>query len=378
MNFDFDDSDRILCDKIRLQYQEESGFEGRTSHTPEAPPLREELLKNLKVLSHLGYFEIGGEPGRNSILLARVRETLASLSPSLFLSVEMSVRIFGSLIALYGSGEQKEQILPALREGMLIGTVGLTETGMSLENIAMETTGRAMGDFITLSGVKPYVLNGPVADIFAVAGKVEAEQTGFGFFLVDRANVGLRIGPELPTVGFEGAVLSSITLDGCPLPQTSLIGPFEGDEVLKRLRTWEDQVLTIAALGLMQRSHKTALKYAREHESGGKPIIAYQEIAFRLAEMFTLLQTSQLLAYRAAWMDETGDREADILARCAKVFCSESAQEVANQAMQILGIQGYCCPNRAEEAYRDARYLQVSGTSSEISRMKIADGMMKG
>ena len=249
---------------------------------------------------------------------------------------------------------------------------------MSLENMAMGTTGRPAGEGIILSGCKPYVLNGPVADLFAVAGKYEAEGRGVGIYLVHSTNAGLGIGPAIPTVGFEGAVLSSITLNGCPLPHTSLIGPFEGDEVLKRLRTWEDQVLTIAALGLMHRSHEGALKYAREHESGGKPIIAYQEIAFRLAEMFTLLQTSQLLAYRAAWMDETGDREADILACCAKVFCGESAQDVANQAMQILGIQGYCRPNRVEEAYRDARYPQVSGTSSEISRMKIADRMMKG
>ena len=376
MNFDIDDSIKILCDKIRSFYQEPSDTAGVRFHPSEALETRNGLLKNLKSLSGLGYFDMGIEDGRNSIALARARETMACLSPSLFLSVEMSTRIFGALIALYGSSEQKEEILPALKGGTLIGAVGLTETGMSLENMAMETTGRAMEESITLSGEKPYVLNGPVADLIAVAGKYEAENPGVGFFLVDRASAGLLIGPRISTVGFEGTALSSITLNDCQLSPKSLMGPFGGNEVFTKLRNWEDQVLTTAALGLMRRSYESALKYAREHESGGKPIIAYQEIAFKLAEMLTLLQTSQLLAYRAAWMDETGDREADVLARCAKVFCSESAQDVTNQAMQILGIHGYCSHNRVEEAYRDVKYLQVSGTSSEISRMKIADGIM--
>ena len=378
MNFDFDDSEKALCDKIRTLFRESSVTDGEQFNRLEAFQSRNGLLGDMRSLSDLGYFDMGFENGRNSIALAKARETLASVSPSLFLSSEMSVRIFGTLVAVYGSSEQREEILPALKGGGLIGAVGLTETGMSMENMAMETTATSMEGSITLSGCKPYVLNGPIADLIAVAGKYEAEKTGFGFFLVDRASAGLLIGPGLPTTGFEGTPMSSITLNDCPIQQKNLIGPFFEKEAFTRLRAWEDQILTIAGLGLMHRSYESALKYAREHKSGGKPIIAYQEIAFKLSEMLTLLQTSQLLAYRAAWMDETGDRETDILARCAKVFCSESAQEVANQAMQILGIHGYCSHNQVEEGCRDARYLQVAGTSSEISRMKIADGLMKG
>ena len=116
----------------------------------------------------------------------------------------------------------------------------------------------------------------------------------------------------------------------------------------------------------------------RLHETmrGGKPIIAYQEVSFKLAEMLTLLQTSRLLAFRAAWMSDTSDREREILTRCAKVFCAESAEEVASKALQILGGQGYFKGNPAEEGYRDSKYLQIAGTSSEISRMKIADDLL--
>ncbi len=128
----------------------------------------------------------------------------------------------------------------------------------------------------------------------------------------------------------------------------------------------------------MKRSLDAALTFARGHASGNKPIIAYQEVGFKLAEMVTLFQTSQLLAYRAAWMAEAGDREAAVLAHCAKVFCTESAEEVASHALQILGGQGYIRGNPAEGGYRDAKYLQIAGTSSEISRMKIADNVLMG
>jgi alkylation response protein AidB-like acyl-CoA dehydrogenase len=378
MNFDFDDSEKALCDKIRTLFQESSINDGEPFQDLESLQYRNGLLQNMRSLSDTGYFDLGVENGRNSISLAKARETLASVSPSLYLSAEMSVRIFGTLISLYGSSEQKKAILPALKGGSLIGAVGFTETGMSMENMAMETTGTLKEGSIILSGCKPYVVNGPIADWFAVAGQYEAEKSGLGFFIVNKANTGLLIGPGLPTTGFEGTAMSSITLNDCPIQHKNVIGPFFEKEIFTKLRAWEDQILTIASLGLMHRSYESALKYARGHKSGGKPIIAYQEIAFKLSEMLTLLQTSQLLAYRAAWMDQTGDREAHMLARCAKVFCSESAQEVTNQAMQILGIHGYCSHNQVEEGYRDARYLQVAGTSSEISRMKIADGLMKG
>jgi alkylation response protein AidB-like acyl-CoA dehydrogenase len=128
----------------------------------------------------------------------------------------------------------------------------------------------------------------------------------------------------------------------------------------------------------MQRSFDEAVNHAKSHLSGGKPIIAYQEVGFKLAEMLTLLQTARLLAYRAAWMTDAGDREAGVLAHCAKVFCAESAEEVASQALQILGGQGYISGNPAEGGYRDAKYLQIAGTSSEISRMKIADEVLLG
>jgi alkylation response protein AidB-like acyl-CoA dehydrogenase len=119
------------------------------------------------------------------------------------------------------------------------------------------------------------------------------------------------------------------------------------------------------------------LAYVKSHHRDGKPLIAHQEVGFKLAEMLTLLQTSQLLAYRAAWMSETGDSEAALLGHCAKVFCSESAEEVSSQALQVLGKRGFIRDKSAEKGYLDAKYLQIAGIPSELARNKIGDELME-
>jgi len=126
----------------------------------------------------------------------------------------------------------------------------------------------------------------------------------------------------------------------------------------------------------MKAAFEAARDYAKAHKSGGKPIIAYQEVGFKLAEMLTLFQTSQLFAYRAAWGADENPKDADSLTLSAKVFLTESAEKVASFALQILAGSGYQAGNAAERAFRCSKYLQIAGTSTEISRVKIGDAAM--
>lgn len=332
------------------------------------------VLKYLKTLGQVGYLTLGLENGKNTVRLVAAQESMATISPSLFLSVEVNARIFGRLIAVYGTADQKSQFLPDLKEGRLIGAVALSEGGMNIENNPLNTAGVQVGDGFLVNGGKNHVVNAPIADWIAIAGKVGEN---IAFFLIKKGSEGLSIGQRLSTLGYNGTAISTISLENCPALSKHVIGPFEGEEPLKTIRTWEDQILTAGSLGLMHRCYNTALNYAKNHKSGSKPIIAYQEVGFKLAEILTLLQTAQLLAYRAVWMAETGNRETSVVAYCAKVFCAESAEEIASQALQILGGHGYIGRNPAEEGYRNAKYLQIAGTSTEISRMKIADGVLK-
>jgi len=129
-------------------------------------------------------------------------------------------------------------------------------------------------------------------------------------------------------------------------------------------------------VGLMQRTTAAAKQYSGSHERAGKPILAHQEIRFRLAEMLTMTQAAQLLTYRAGWMYANEEPETASLVRCAKVFASEASEKVANLAMQIMAGQGYVWGNEVERGYREAKYAALAGTTSEIARMAIADDLL--
>jgi alkylation response protein AidB-like acyl-CoA dehydrogenase len=375
MNFDFPESQETFRRKLKELFgpAERAALAPAAGLDPEG--LRAVFLRAMKKLADAGYLSSGLESGKNSAELLAVQEVLAVTDPSLFLSTEASIRVFGRLLAVYGTADQKNEILPTLREGRLVGAVGLTETGMNLADNSVLTKGTKEGERFRVSGTKGHVVNAPVADCIAVAGECD---TGPAFFLIPNPSEGLFIGERMHTLGYDGAVISPVTLRDCFVPSPSVVGPFPGQQVLKAVRTWEDEILTAASLGLMQNAFDAASQYAKVHRSGGKPIIAYQEVAFKLAEMLTLLQTARLLAFRAAWMSETENREAAVLARCAKVFCTEAAEKVTSSALQILGQQGFVRGNPAEEGYRDSKYLQIAGTSSEISRITIGDLLLEG
>ena len=374
MNFDVGETERAFCEKIKTLFDPESMSALANLENRGADEIREATKKWMQILGQAGYLTLGLDDGKNNVKLTATQEVLATISPSLFLTVEVTARIFGRLVAVYGTPDQKNDIIPSLKEGRFIGTVALSEGGMNIENDPLDTSG-LRDDGFRVSGLKSHVVNGPIADWIGVAGKIGE---GIAFFLIKNGGKGISTDQRFSTLGYNGTAISAITLENCPVPSECVIGPFEDEEPVKSVRAWEDQILTAASLGQMQRSYDEAVDYAKTHLSGGKPIIAYQVIGFKLAEMLTLLQTARLLAYRAAWMTEAEDREASVLAHCAKVFCTESAEEVASHALQILGGQGFIRGNPAEGGYRDAKYLQIAGTSSEISRMKIADQLLLG
>lgn len=374
MNFDFKDKDIALREKLKELFDPDSRAALGQLETGDTHQIRDLLLQWLVKLGQTGYLALGLENGKSNMRILAAQETLATISPSLFLSVEVTARIFGRLVASFGTTEQKNEILPTIKEGRHIAAVALSETGMSIENNPLNTTGISMDRGYQVDGAKGQVVNAPIADWIAVAGN---RGDDIVLFLIQRGADGLSIGQRLSTLGYNGTSISPISLENCVVPSEYVIGPYKGLNLLETLRMWEDQILTTSSLGLMRRSFETARAHAKSHVSGGKRIIAYQEVAFNLAEMLTLLQTAQLLAYRAAWTVETGGRKAGVLVHCAKVFCSESAEEVASSALQILGTKGYVRGNPAEEGYRNAKYLRIAGTSSEISRMKIADEVLK-
>jgi alkylation response protein AidB-like acyl-CoA dehydrogenase len=376
MNFDFSDQETAFLS--RLTAEAEAFARGRDLESGDLETVRGHLTEALAALAPLGYLKIG-LPGRQeapvsgSLALMAAMERLAAVSPSLFLAVEMSTRLFGRALSLGEPTKASETLAKRVAAGDLVGAVALSEEALNVENDPLATSGTREGDMVRVSGAKRYVVNGPVADWLAVAGQMDGKTV---LFLVERQAPGLQLSERLETMGYNGLAIGRLALDGCPVPAAQVLVPPETERVLDRLKLWENQVLIAAALGLLQAAFAQARDHAKTHRSGGKPIIAYQEVGFKLAEMLTLCQTAQLYAYRAAWTADDAPREAEALTLCAKVFCTEAAETVASQALQILSGQGYCAGGPAERAYRCAKYGQVAGISSEIARVKIGDAAL--
>ncbi len=335
--------------------------------------IRANMEKTLAALADTPYLKFGLEavPGFNGLAsLMLAMEVVADISPSMFLSVETSTRVFGKILSQWGSPAIKEKILPPLLAGKLIGAPALSEETLNVENAPLSAGGVISGGTAEISGKKQYVVNAPVADWFAVAGVADGKSA---VFLIKSGTPGLTIGPRKKTLGFEGAAIADVTLENCAIPADQVLMVPAGQNMLQTWRMWENLVLIGAGLGLMKTAFDGAKNHAKTHRSGGKPVIAFQEIGFKLSDMLTLYQTSQLFACRTAWTADNAPADAESLTLCAKVFCTESAEQVAGEAMRILGRAGYETGNLVERTFRCVKFLQIAGTSTEIARVNIGD-----
>ncbi len=375
MDYQFREDDQKFFDRLEAIVSDLAGRHGaEQANDPACAGRVRELLADLADTHYLSLGIAPGDPAEDAVKVMRAGEGLASHTPSLFLAVECGTRQVARALQVFGTEAQRTRWLPPLLQGRWIGAVALSEGAMNVVNDDFETEGVRDGNTVVLNGVKHFVVNGPIADLVAVAGRLENRSA---LFLVEPGDPGFHAGDRVPTLGFDGTAFGTVELDACRVSEDRIIGPMDRDRLVSVLRQWEDLALTAAALGLMHASLETARAYAKLHVTGGKPLVAYQEIAFKLAEMLAAYQAAQLLAYRAAWSTAAQPREAPALVSCAKVFCGETAEQVASAALQVLSGTGFTAENAAERAYRAARYVQIAGTSNELSRMRIADLVLR-
>jgi len=373
MNYDFSEKEQAFITDVEncmSRLAEEKDLECRDFAAAEKG-----LREALRLLVPSGYPGLGcggGDAGTHTLVAAM--EKVAAAAPSFFLGIEMSSRMFGRILNTWArTPALKEGLIEQVRKGRAVGAVALSEESMNVENQPLETCGTRDGEQIIVDGLKSFVVNGPIADWIAVAGKFEDKAA---LFILKKDTPGMVIGERLTTVGYEGAAICDLTFEKCRIPETRVIADLDPQEMLSRLKLWENQILIGASLGALKSAFETARDFAKTHRTGGKPAIAYQAVAFKLSEMLTLYQTAQLFAYRAAWTCDVQPREAESLTWCAKVFCTEASEKVAGYALQILSGEGLLSGNPAERAYRNAKLGQICGTSTEIARVKIGDRVL--
>jgi acyl-CoA dehydrogenase len=370
MNFDFTPRDQALWRAVEplVEAKNPIALDGAVAARGALGPL-------LADLSATGYLDLAlTDTEDGTVNLTAAMERVARHCPDLFLMLEMSTRVFGRLLQRWGNTQVKAAMLDPVRKGRAVGAVALCEGAQNTGATDLKTAGVAEGDRVRVSGQKSHVLNAAGADCFAVFGRLEARTA---VFIIPRNTPGVTVGPAAGTLAGGGAWLGPITLNDCMVNTHQVLVPETEAPLMEIVRMWENQVVCAAALGEMGGAFDLARAFANEHHNGGKPVIAHQAVAFKLAEMYTLRQTAQLLAYHAGWLSGSTERDALTLMYCAKVFCTEAAERIASEALQVVGVHGCTPDGPLARALGRSKFGSLYGTSSEIARNTIGDAMMK-
>ncbi len=301
-------------------------------------------------------------------------EELARGSLSLAAAAAMQSLMGTYFVYKYGSEALRARYLtPALR-GDLVATFALTEPDAGSDVAAITTRAERRGDRWVLRGTKTWVTSAPVADMLTVAAKTSDERglKNIALFLLDRSTMrGITLGKAIDKMAVRGSVTGEIVLEDVEVPDEHLLGGETGgvDKIGSILA--EIRVMTAAlSVGLARAAYDAALAYARQRRAFGKPIGEHQAISFKLADMLTSLHAAALVTYQAAARLDAG-RPIGREAAMAKLFASETAVRITDEAARIFASYGLAMEYPVQRYFRDARFLLPGGGTSEILRLVI-------
>jgi alkylation response protein AidB-like acyl-CoA dehydrogenase len=353
-----------------------------TEVVPEADAIDErgefprKLFARVGELGYLGlrYPEAYGGVDADAVTYCLFAEELARGSLSVAAAAAMQSLMGTYFIYKYGSDElRRRYLIPALRAEK-VATFALTEPNAGSDVAAITTRAEKRGDRWLLSGVKTWVTNAPVADILTVAAKTSAERgmKNIALFLLDRGSMrGISLGRKIDKMAVRASETGEIVLDGVEVPAEHLLGGETGGVEKIGGILAEIRVMTAAlSVGLARAAYEAALKYARERQAFGKPIVEHQAIAFKLADMLTSLHVATVMTYQAAAALDAG-RAVAREAAMTKLFASEMAVRVTDEAARIFASYGLANEYPVQRYFRDARFLLPGGGTSEILRVVI-------
>jgi len=289
--------------------------------------------------------------------------------------------VVAKLLLSYGTDEQKDRYLSGMATGEIRATMALTEASGGSDLQAMCTTAIRDGDHYMINGSKIWISNARHSELIAVMCKTDPGATpahrGMSVLLVEKGP-GFVLGRDIPKLGYKGIESCEIAFDNFGVPADSLLGRREGEGFIQMMRGLEVGRIQVAAraLGVGRAALEDSLRYAQERESFGKPIWQHQSIGNYLADMITKLTAARQLVLYAARCYDSGER-ADMEAGMAKLFASETAMEIALNAIRIHGGYGYSTEFDVERYFRDAPLMIVGEGTNEIQRNVIVGQLIE-
>jgi alkylation response protein AidB-like acyl-CoA dehydrogenase len=340
-----------------------------------------EIIKKCGKLGYLGsiFPEEYGGAGLGYIEYSIIIEELARVDPSVALIVAAHTSLCSNHIYLAGSEEQKRCYLTKLTSGEFIGCWSLTEPEAGSD--AGGTRSRAVldGNDWVLNGGKTFTTNAHYADVCVAMAVTDrtASHHGISAFLLEPGMPGFRVGKKENKLGMRASATGEVIFTDCRVSGEQLLG-VQGEGFIDSLRILDGGRISIAALalGTAQGAYEAALKYSKSRKQFGRPISEFQAIQFKLADMATGIDAARLMVYRAAHLKNQGKRITRESAM-AKLFASEVAVKVCDEAVQVHGGYGFIKDYPVEKFYRDVKLCTIGEGTSEIQRMVIARQLLK-
>jgi short-chain 2-methylacyl-CoA dehydrogenase len=338
-------------------------------------------LDAVKQMAELGLFglpfpeEYGGSGGDFMTLCLAIEE-IARVDSSLAITLEAAVGLGAMPIFRFGTEEQRRRWLPPLAAGEALAGFGLTEPGGGSDAGATRTTAKLDGGEWVVNGSKSFITNAGTSitsfvTVTAVTGTSDGRKE-ISAIIVPSGTAGFEVGKQYRKMGWRHSDTRELAFDDCRVPEAHLLGR-RGDGFRNFLQILDDGRIAIAALavGLAQGCLDESLRYAGEREAFGRPIGSFQALGFKIADMAMKTDLSRQAYYKAAWLKEQG-RPYKKEAAMAKLFASETAVEVARDAVQVHGGYGYIEEFPVCRHFRDSKVLEIGEGTSEVMRMLIA------
>ena len=340
----------------------------------------DEAIKKLGELGLMGipYPKEYGGAGLDVLSYAIAVEELSRVDGGTGVILSAHVSLGSWPIFAYGTEEQKQKYLVPLAKGEKIGAFGLTEPNAGSDAGGTETTAVLKGDHYVLNGGKIFITNAPKADTYVVFAVTTPDigTRGISAFIVEKGWKGFSFGDHYDKMGIRSSSTAELIFDNVMVPKENLLGK-EGEGFKIAMATLDGGRIGIAsqALGIAQGAYENALEYAKERIQFGKPIGFQQTISFKLADMATKLRCARMLIYSAAELKEA-HVPYGMESAMAKMYASDIALEVTNDALQIFGGAGFMKGMEVERAYRDAKITTIYEGTNEIQRVVISSHLL--
>lgn len=298
-------------------------------------------------------------------------------------SIGLSMAAHNSLctnhILEFANEEQKQKYLPKLATGEHIGAWALTEPNTGSDAMRMKVTAKQDGDYWVLNGAKRFITHGIAGDVVLVIARTGEllDSHGMTAFIIERGTPGLTAGKKEDKLGMRASETAEVIFDNCRVHSSQVCGKV-GDGFIQAMKILDGGRISIAALsiGIAKGAFEASVKYSKEREQFGQSISNFQAIAFKLADMATKIEASELLTYQAGDM-KNRKQKMTVQGAMAKYYASETAVEVSTDAVQIFGGYGYIKEYPVEKFYRDSKLCTIGEGTSEIQKLVISRELLK-